>query len=56
MRAVVARATRIWVFRGLALIDPRSRRRDWLIPTRVDGRRTVLPYQDLARAASLLGN
>jgi transcriptional regulator with XRE-family HTH domain len=55
MRAVVARGTRIWVFRGFALIDPRSRRRDWLIPTRVDGRRTVLPYQDLARAASLLG-
>ena len=35
---------------GLALIDPRSRRRDWLIPSRVDGRRTPAPYQDLRAA------
>ena len=41
--------------RGVALIDPRSRRRDWLIATRVDGRRTPLPYQDRAGAARILG-
>jgi transcriptional regulator with XRE-family HTH domain len=32
--------------RGLALFDPRSRRRDWLIPTALDGRRTAAPYAD----------
>jgi len=37
--------------RGLALIDPRSRRRDWLIPTRADGRRSAAPYRDYADAA-----
>jgi transcriptional regulator with XRE-family HTH domain len=29
---------------GLALIDPRSRRRDWLIRARIDGRRSPTPY------------
>jgi Holliday junction resolvase len=33
---------------GLALIDPRSRRRAWLIRTRVDGRRTPAPYANYA--------
>jgi hypothetical protein len=42
--------------RGLALIDPTSRRRDWLIPTRSDGRRTRLPYRDYADAARRLGS
>ena len=37
--------------RGLALIDPASRRRDWLIRTSVDGRRSRLPYRDYAEAA-----
>ena len=37
--------------RGLALIDPRSRRRDWLIRTRVDGRRGPAPFRDHADAA-----
>jgi transcriptional regulator with XRE-family HTH domain len=32
--------------RGLALIDPARRRHDWLLPTRVDGRRTAGPYRD----------
>jgi hypothetical protein len=41
--------------RGLALIDPHSRRRDWLIATHIDGRRSPLPYQDRAGAARLLG-
>lgn len=40
--------------RGLALIDPNSRRRDWLIATRVDGRRSPLPYQDRGGAARIL--
>jgi transcriptional regulator with XRE-family HTH domain len=31
---------------GLALIDPRSRRRDWLMRARVDGRRSAAPYTD----------
>jgi len=36
--------------RGLALIDPASRRADWLIRTGVDGRRSRLPYADYADA------
>ena len=39
--------------RGFALIDPASRRRDWLIRTSVDGRRSRLPYRDYAEAARL---
>lgn len=34
--------------RAIALIDPRSRRRVWLRPTRVDGRRSPAPYADYA--------
>jgi hypothetical protein len=41
--------------RGLALVDPTSRRRDWLLPTRSDGRRSSLPYRDYADAARRLG-
>ena len=37
--------------RGLALIDPTSGRRDWLLRTTVDGRRRVAPYADYADAA-----
>lgn len=37
--------------RGLALIDPSSRRRDWLIRTSIDGRRSRLRYRDYADAA-----
>jgi transcriptional regulator with XRE-family HTH domain len=36
--------------RGLALIDPARRRRDWLLPSRIDGRRTAAPYRDRADA------
>ncbi len=39
--------------RGLALIDPASRRRAWLLPAVVDGRRTPAPYPD--RLAFLAG-
>jgi transcriptional regulator with XRE-family HTH domain len=41
--------------RGLALIDPRSRRRGWVIATRADGRRSPIPYQDRAGAIRVLG-
>lgn len=33
---------------ALALIDPRSRRRQWLIRSRADGRRSLAPYPDYA--------
>jgi transcriptional regulator with XRE-family HTH domain len=55
MREIVAGSTLEVGERGVALIDPRSRRRDWLIATRVDGRRTPLPYQDRAGTARILG-
>jgi transcriptional regulator with XRE-family HTH domain len=32
--------------RAMALIDPRSRRHDWLRPSRLDGRPTPAPYVD----------
>jgi transcriptional regulator with XRE-family HTH domain len=38
--------------RGLAMIDPTSRRRDWLLRTRVDGRRGAAPFRDYADAAA----
>jgi transcriptional regulator with XRE-family HTH domain len=34
--------------RGLAMIDPASRRRFWLLPTTLDGRRVPAPYPDRA--------
>jgi transcriptional regulator with XRE-family HTH domain len=37
--------------RGFALIDPSSRRRDWLVRTSVEGRRSRLRYRDYADAA-----
>jgi hypothetical protein len=40
--------------RGIALIDPRNRRRNWLIPSRIDGRRSLAPYRDIAEAARLM--
>jgi transcriptional regulator with XRE-family HTH domain len=35
----------------LAMIDPRSRRAEWLRPTTSDGRRTEAPYRDYRAAA-----
>lgn len=43
-------ASAIAASRGLALIDPASRRREWLIRTSVDGRRSRLPYRSYADA------
>lgn len=40
--------------RGFAMVDPRSRRHDWLIRTRVDGRRSPSPFVGYAHAARLL--
>jgi transcriptional regulator with XRE-family HTH domain len=37
--------------RGLALVDPTSRRRAWLIRSRVDGRRSAAPFENYADAA-----
>lgn len=57
MRVVLqqdAAATTQVAERGLALIDPRSRRRDWLVATRSDGRRSPAPYRDYAEATRLL--
>ena len=34
--------------RGLAMIDPSSRRQVWLRPSRLDGRRSPAPYADYA--------
>lgn len=36
---------------SLAMLDPRSRRNDWLRPTPSDGRRTRAPYADYRAAA-----
>lgn len=40
--------------RGLALIDPRSKRRAWLIRARADGRRSAAPYGTYAEMAARL--
>ncbi|MFL5651614.1 MAG: helix-turn-helix domain-containing protein [Chloroflexota bacterium] len=37
--------------RGLAMIDPSSKRTEWLRTTRVDGRRSSAPFRDYADAA-----
>jgi transcriptional regulator with XRE-family HTH domain len=55
MRAVVDRTAEGPPRRGIALIDPRSRRREWLIAARVDGRRTLAPYRDRASAERSMG-
>ncbi|MGK2850428.1 MAG: helix-turn-helix domain-containing protein [Candidatus Limnocylindrales bacterium] len=54
MRQVLAGVDGPRIGRGLALIDPASRRADWVIPTRLEGRRSVAPYRDYADAARRL--
>lgn len=39
---------------SIAMVDPRSRRADWLRPTRSDGRRTRARYEDYRDAARVL--
>lgn len=41
--------------RGFALIDPASRRRDWLVRTMVDGRRSRAPYTSYSDAMARMG-
>lgn len=52
IRALVADPGSPMSGRGFALIDPRSRRRDWLLRTALDGRRSRLPYRGYADAAA----
>ena len=54
MRRIITREQVEAGHRGLALIDPTSRRRDWLMPTRLDGRRSPVPFSDYADAACRL--
>jgi DNA-binding XRE family transcriptional regulator len=56
MRAVMLDGAARARSRGLALIDPTSRRRDGLISTRSDGRRSATPFRDYADAARRLGS
>lgn len=42
--------------RGVALIDPSSRRREWLLKSRSDGRRTAAPYRGYDDAARRFGD
>jgi transcriptional regulator with XRE-family HTH domain len=52
MRLDLRGATEAWIpGRGLAMIDPSNRGRDWLIRTRADGRRSPARYADYADAA-----
>lgn len=44
------------VGRGLAMVDPASKRREWLIRSRVDGRRSPSRYADYAGAAQRLAS
>ena len=55
MRGLLDGGTPHRIERGLALVDPRSRRRDWLVAARTDGRRTPIPYQDRVGAMRVLG-
>jgi hypothetical protein len=61
---VRARELRLWLAesgaavppkRGLAMIDPRTRRADWLRPATSDGRRSRAPYADYRAAAVAMG-
>jgi hypothetical protein len=56
MRRIAVNEAATAAVRGLALIDPTSRRRDWLIGTRSDGRRSSSPYRDYADAARRLSS
>ncbi|TAK01667.1 MAG: XRE family transcriptional regulator [Chloroflexota bacterium] len=53
LRAQIAGKGVIPPGRGLALIDPSRRRRDWLLPSRPDGRRSAAPYSNPAQAIAL---
>jgi transcriptional regulator with XRE-family HTH domain len=40
--------------RAIALMDPRSRKREWVVATSLDRRRTPAPYGDYAEAARVM--
>lgn len=54
MAGVIGMAPGTSLSRGLAMIDPTSRRSLWLRPARVDGRRSPAPFRDYADAADRL--
>jgi DNA-binding XRE family transcriptional regulator len=54
MRAAILDPTAEARSRGLALIDPTSRRKEWLMSSRTDGRRSATPFRDYADAARQL--
>lgn len=55
MRGLLERVDRQVTGRGLALIDPTIRRSAWLLPSRLEGRRSPPPYLGYADAAQRLG-
>jgi transcriptional regulator with XRE-family HTH domain len=55
MRRLVERVDRQVIGRGLALIDPTIRRSAWLLPSRLEGRRSPPSYLGYADAARRLG-
>ena len=54
MSALVAHGDEPIAGHGLALVDPVRKRVAWLIPSRIDGRRSPAPYRDYADAARRL--
>lgn len=48
MTATIAEPSRHGHVRCIALIDPRSRKRGWLMRAHIDGRRSVAPYRGYA--------
>lgn len=54
MSALVAHSDEPVSGHGLALVDPVRKRVAWLIPSRIDGRRSPAPYRDYADAARRL--
>ena len=55
MSGLLVRSDLPFTGRGLALIDPASKRRNWILATRTDGRRSPAPYLHYADAARRLG-
>jgi transcriptional regulator with XRE-family HTH domain len=53
--SAVARHEAVDLRRGIALVDPSNRRADWFMRTRLDGRRSPMPYAGYADAVRRLG-
>ena len=51
----VGRGDLVLLGRGMALVDPTSKGRTWLMRSRADGRRSPAPFADYADAARRLG-